>query len=132
MQLQANNLDNLFETTDKYEDSLATPRRTVTRRYNPNIDITSFFISLQCERNSNGALSAEPPNQSTSVELREMPIYQGAVDTYYNIDTNRKNPPSPIQCIVHGTFGFFSLNKGGSCDYDTTHSFDEVIGQVTA
>ncbi|KAA6357363.1 MAG: hypothetical protein EZS28_047110, partial [Streblomastix strix] len=35
MQLQANNLDNIFEATDEYEDSLATPRGTATRRYNP-------------------------------------------------------------------------------------------------
>ncbi|KAA6398616.1 MAG: hypothetical protein EZS28_005861 [Streblomastix strix] len=56
MQLQANNLDNIFEACDEYEDSLATPRASKTRRYNPVSDYTSFFISIQCERNSNGAL----------------------------------------------------------------------------
>ncbi|KAA6334548.1 MAG: hypothetical protein EZS28_053055, partial [Streblomastix strix] len=35
MQLQANNLDAIFEATDEYEDSLATPRGSATRRYNP-------------------------------------------------------------------------------------------------
>ncbi|KAA6395204.1 MAG: hypothetical protein EZS28_009266 [Streblomastix strix] len=131
----ANSLDNLFEATDEYEDSLATPRGTAARRYNPNTDITSFFISLQCERNSNGALSFDDldiQNQSTSSELRGISINQGAVDTYYNIGTNGKHPPPPIQCIVHSTFWLFSPNNVGSCNYDTTHSFDEVIGQVTA
>ncbi|KAA6321216.1 MAG: hypothetical protein EZS28_054583 [Streblomastix strix] len=135
MQLQANNLDNVFEATDEYEDSLATPRGTATRRYNPNTDITSFFITLQCERNSNGALifdELDTQNQNTSVELRGMPIYQGAVDTYYNVDTNGKHPPPPVLCTVHDTFWLFSPNNEGSCVYDTTHSFDEVIGQITA
>ncbi|KAA6353021.1 MAG: hypothetical protein EZS28_051452, partial [Streblomastix strix] len=71
-------------------------------------------------------------NQNTSVELRGQPIYQGAVDTYYNVDTNGKHPPPPILCTVHDTFWLFSPADGGSCVYDTNHSFDEVIGQVTA
>ncbi|KAA6392028.1 MAG: hypothetical protein EZS28_012444 [Streblomastix strix] len=109
MQLAANNLDNIFEVTDEYEDSLTTTRGNSTRRYNSVTDYTSFFITLQCERNSNGA-----------------------VDTYYNVDTNGKHPPPPIQCTVHDTFWLFTPLKGGSCVFDTTHSFDEVIGQVTA
>ncbi|KAA6355967.1 MAG: hypothetical protein EZS28_048506, partial [Streblomastix strix] len=87
MQMTANNLDNIFEATDEYEDSLTTPRGNSTRRYNSVTDYTSFFITLQCERNSNGALTfdgLDTQNQNTSVELRGQPIYQGAVDTYYN------------------------------------------------
>ncbi|KAA6375745.1 MAG: hypothetical protein EZS28_028727 [Streblomastix strix] len=134
MQLAANNLDHIFEATDEYEDSLATPRGSATRRYNPTSDYTSFFITLQCERNSNGALTfdgLDTKNQNTSIELRGQPIFQGAVETYYNVDTSGKHPPTPILCTVHDTFWLFSPINGGSCDYDTTHSFDEVIGQVT-
>ncbi|KAA6391088.1 MAG: hypothetical protein EZS28_013384 [Streblomastix strix] len=47
MQLQANNLDNIFEAGDEYEDSLATPRANKTRRYNPVSDYASFFITIQ-------------------------------------------------------------------------------------
>ncbi|KAA6369997.1 MAG: hypothetical protein EZS28_034476 [Streblomastix strix] len=135
IQLQANNLDNTFEATDEYEDSLATPRGTATRRYNPNTDITSFFVSLQGERNSNSSLTFDGldiQNQNTLVELKRMPIYQGAVDTYYGIVTNGKYPPPPVLCTVHDTFWLFSSNNGVSCNYDATHSFDEVIGQITA
>ncbi|KAA6358302.1 MAG: hypothetical protein EZS28_046171 [Streblomastix strix] len=136
MQLAANNLDNILEAIDEYEDSHATPRGSATRRYNPNTDITSFFITLQCERNSNSALlfdGLDTQNQNTSIELRGMPVYQGAVDTYYyNVDTNGKHPPHPVLCTVHDTFWPFSPANGGSYDYDTIHSFDEVIGQVTA
>ncbi|KAA6353992.1 MAG: hypothetical protein EZS28_050480, partial [Streblomastix strix] len=53
MQLNASNLDLLFEATDEFEDALTTPRNTASRRLNPHTDLTSFMIILQCERNSN-------------------------------------------------------------------------------
>ncbi|KAA6356908.1 MAG: hypothetical protein EZS28_047565 [Streblomastix strix] len=135
MQMTANNLNNIFEATDEYEDSLTTPGRNSTRRYNSVTDYTSFFITLQQERNSNGALifdGLDTQNQNTSIELREYPIYKGAVYTYYNVDTNGKHPPPPILCTFHDIFWLFSPTDGGSCLYDTTHSFDQVIGQITA
>ncbi|KAA6375591.1 MAG: hypothetical protein EZS28_028883 [Streblomastix strix] len=135
MQMTANNLDNIFETTDEYEDSLTIPRGNSTRRCNSVTDYTSFFITLQCERNSNDALTfdgLDTKNQNTSIELCGYPIYQGAVDIYYSVDTNGKHPHPPILCTVHETFWLFSPADGGSCIYDTNHSFDEVIGQVTA
>ncbi|KAA6357757.1 MAG: hypothetical protein EZS28_046717 [Streblomastix strix] len=133
LQLNASNLDLLFEATDEFEDALTTPRNTATRRLNAHTDLTSFMISLQCERNSNGTLTfdgLDTMNQNTSVELRGAPIYQGVTDCYYNVDTNGKRPPPPILCTVHDTFWLFSPNQGGSCHYDTTHSFDEVITSV--
>ncbi|KAA6359518.1 MAG: hypothetical protein EZS28_044955 [Streblomastix strix] len=135
MQLQANNLDNIFEACDEYEDSLAAPRASKTRRYNPVSDYTSFFITIQCERNSNGALTfdgLDSKNQITPIELQGHPIFSGVVDIYYNVDINGKHPPPPILCTVHDTFWLFSPADGGSCVYDTTHSFDQVINQVTA
>ncbi|KAA6389254.1 MAG: hypothetical protein EZS28_015218 [Streblomastix strix] len=135
MQLAANNLDNIFEATDEYEDSLATPRGSATRRYNAVSNYTSFFITLQCERNSNGALTfdgLDTQNQNSSIELRGQLIFQGTVDTYYNVETNGKHPSPPILCTVHDAFWLFTPNNGRSCDYDTTHSIDKVIGYVTA
>ncbi|KAA6389713.1 MAG: hypothetical protein EZS28_014756, partial [Streblomastix strix] len=48
IQLNASNFDLLFEATDEFEDALATPRNTASRRFNPNIDLSSFMITLQC------------------------------------------------------------------------------------
>ncbi|KAA6387558.1 MAG: hypothetical protein EZS28_016915 [Streblomastix strix] len=115
LQLNASNLDQLFEATNEFEDALTTPRNTATRRLNPHTDLTNFLITLQCERNSNGALTFDGPytqNQNTSVELRGAPIYQGATDSYYNVDTSGKTPPPPILCIVHETFWLFSPTAG--------------------
>ncbi|KAA6371301.1 MAG: hypothetical protein EZS28_033172 [Streblomastix strix] len=93
LQLNASNLDLLFDAADEYEDALSTLRNTATRRLNPYTDLTSFQITFQCESNSNGALTfdgLDTQNQNTSVELRGAPIYQGATDSYYNVDTSGK------------------------------------------
>ncbi|KAA6382225.1 MAG: hypothetical protein EZS28_022249 [Streblomastix strix] len=130
LQLNASNFDLLFEATDEFEDALTTLRNTATRRLNPHTDLTSFLITLQCERNSNGALifdGLDSKNQNTSVELRGASIYQGATDSFYNVDTSGKRPPPPVLCTVHDTFWLFSPAAGGSCIYDTNHSFDEVF-----
>ncbi|KAA6394820.1 MAG: hypothetical protein EZS28_009653 [Streblomastix strix] len=135
LQLNASNFDLLFEATDEFEDALTTPRNIATRGPNPNTDLTSFLINLQCERNSNGVLTfdgLDTQNQNTSVELKGAPIYQGATDSYYNVDTSGKRPSSPILCIVHDTFWLFSPTAGGSCTYDTNHSFDEAIGPLSS
>ncbi|KAA6384138.1 MAG: hypothetical protein EZS28_020334, partial [Streblomastix strix] len=135
LQLNASNLDLLFEATDEFEDALTTPRNTATRRLNPNTDLTCFLITLQCERSSNRALTfdgLDTQNQNTSVELRGAPIYQGATDSYYNVDISGKRPLPSILCTVHDIFWLFSPAAGGSCIYDINHSFDEVIGPLSA
>ncbi|KAA6398152.1 MAG: hypothetical protein EZS28_006325 [Streblomastix strix] len=73
LQLNASNLDLLFEATYEFEDALTTPRNTATRRPNAHTDLTSFMISLQYKRNSNGILTFDGldiQNQNTSIELR--------------------------------------------------------------
>ncbi|KAA6361691.1 MAG: hypothetical protein EZS28_042782 [Streblomastix strix] len=135
LQLNASNLDLLFEATDEFEDALTTPRNIATRRLNTHTDLTSFLITLQCERNSNGALTfdgLDTQNQNTSVEFRGALIYQGATDSYYNVDTTGKRPPPPILCTVNDTFWLFSPAAGGSCIYDTNHSFGDVIGPLSS
>ncbi|KAA6360897.1 MAG: hypothetical protein EZS28_043576 [Streblomastix strix] len=135
LQLNASNLDLLFQATDEYEDALTTPRNTATRRLNTLTDLTSFLITLQCERNSNGALTfvgLDTQNQNISVEFRGAPIYQGATDSYYIVDTSGKRLPPPILCTIHDTFWLFSPAAGSCWIYDTNHSFDEVIGPLSS
>ncbi|KAA6359862.1 MAG: hypothetical protein EZS28_044612, partial [Streblomastix strix] len=129
LQINASNFDLLFEDTDEYKDVSTTPRNTATRRLNSHTDLISFLKTCQCEMNCNGALTFDGldiQNQNTFVELRGVTIHQGATDSYYNVDTSAKRPPPPILCTVHDTFWLFSPAAGGSCIYDTNHSFDEV------
>ncbi|KAA6401636.1 MAG: hypothetical protein EZS28_002839 [Streblomastix strix] len=135
LQRNVNNLDLLFEATDEFENALTTPGNTATRRLNAHTDLTSFMISLQCKRNSNGTLTfdgLDTMNQNISIELFGALIYQGVTDNYQNVDINGKRPPPPILCTVHDTFWLFSPNHGGSCYYDTTHSFNEVVNEIGA
>ncbi|KAA6404458.1 MAG: hypothetical protein EZS28_000009 [Streblomastix strix] len=99
LQIKASNLDLSIEATEEFEDALTTPRNTATRRLNPHTELINFLITLQYERNSNGALTfdgLDTQNQNTSIDLRGVPIYQGATNSYYNVDTRGKRPSSPI------------------------------------
>ncbi|KAA6398923.1 MAG: hypothetical protein EZS28_005554 [Streblomastix strix] len=130
LQLNVSNLDLLFEATDEFKDALTMPRNTATRRLNPHTDLTSFLLTLKSERNSNGALTfdgLDTQNQNASVELKGAPIYQGATDSYYNVDTSEKRQPPLNICTIHDTFWLFSPAASGSFIYDTNYSFDEII-----
>ncbi|KAA6403021.1 MAG: hypothetical protein EZS28_001449 [Streblomastix strix] len=135
LQLNASNLYLLFEATVEFVDALTILRNKAIRRLNQHCDLTSFLITLQCERNSNGALTfdgLDNQNQNASVELRGATIYQGTTNLYYNVDSSGKRPPPPILCTVHDTFWLFSPAADGSCIYDSNYSFDEVIGRFNS
>ncbi|KAA6385966.1 MAG: hypothetical protein EZS28_018507 [Streblomastix strix] len=108
MQLCAKNLDNIIEATDEFEQSLTTPRGNVTRRYNPTYDYTLFFITQQCERNSNGPLifdGTDTQNYNASIELKGLPIFRGAPDIYCKVNSNEKHQSPPILYIFQEIFG---------------------------
>ncbi|KAA6398696.1 MAG: hypothetical protein EZS28_005776 [Streblomastix strix] len=133
MQLNASNLDLLFEATDEFDDTLTTPRNTASRRLNPHTDLTSFMINLLCECSSNGALifhGLDTQNQNVSVELRGAPICQGDTDCYYNVDLIGKRLLPLILRAMHDTSWLFGPINGGSCVYDVKNTFDEVISQI--
>ncbi|KAA6364582.1 MAG: hypothetical protein EZS28_039892 [Streblomastix strix] len=115
LQLNASKLNLLFEATDEFEDASTIPRNTVTQRLYSHIDLTSFLITLQGGRNSNGALTfyrLDIQNQNTTVKLRGTLIYQGATDSYQNVDINGKRLPPPVLCQVHERFRLISPVAG--------------------
>ncbi|KAA6382966.1 MAG: hypothetical protein EZS28_021505, partial [Streblomastix strix] len=98
-----------------------------------NVVIPSFMITLQRERNSNGALTfdgLDTQSQNVLVELREAPIYQGCTDCNNNVDLMGKRPPPSILCTIHDTYWQFGPVNGGSCVFDVNNTFDEVISQI--
>ncbi|KAA6391366.1 MAG: hypothetical protein EZS28_013106 [Streblomastix strix] len=115
MELNASNLDLLFEAIDEFEEALTTSTSTASKSLKLRTDLTSFLITLQCERNSNGALTFDrlnSQNQNVSVELRS------------------KRPPLPILCTIYDTFLQFGPADGDSCVYDVNNIFDEIITQI--
>ncbi|KAA6400117.1 MAG: hypothetical protein EZS28_004352 [Streblomastix strix] len=130
LQLNASNLDLLFDASDEFEDALTAPRNTATKRQNPHSDFTSFLITFQNDKNSNGALTLntkDTQNQNTSVELREAQIQQGATDSYYNVDTSGKRQPPQILCTVHDTFWLFLPAEAQNLKYYTLTQNDGVV-----
>ncbi|KAA6398636.1 MAG: hypothetical protein EZS28_005838 [Streblomastix strix] len=133
MQLNANNLDLLFEATDEFEDAFTTSRNTASRRSNPHTGLISFMIILYCGRNSNGALifdRHDTNNQNLQLELRGAQIYQSQTYCYCNIDLMGQGPPSPILCQIHDIFCLFGHAYGGSCVQDVNNTFGEVVAQI--
>ncbi|KAA6403097.1 MAG: hypothetical protein EZS28_001375 [Streblomastix strix] len=133
MQLNVSNFDLLFEATDEFEVALTIQRNAASRRLNPHIDLTSFMITLQCERNSNGALTfdgLDTQNQNVSVQLSGVQIYQNDTNCNYNVDLMGKRPPPFILCAIHDNFWLFGPANGGSYVYNANNSFDEMICQI--
>ncbi|KAA6385841.1 MAG: hypothetical protein EZS28_018632 [Streblomastix strix] len=133
MQLNASNLNLLFEATDEFKDALTTPRNTSSRRLNPQTDLTSFMITLLCERNSNRALTFDVldiQNQNGPVDLRGALIYQGDIDCYYKVYLMWKRLHPPILCIIHDIFRLYGPANGGSCAYDVNKTFQKMITQI--
>ncbi|KAA6368784.1 MAG: hypothetical protein EZS28_035689, partial [Streblomastix strix] len=98
IQLNARNLDLLFEAINEFEDALTIPRNTASRRLNPHIDLTLFMITLQYKRNSNGELTFDglyTQNQNVSEQYRE-----GADRRFDEIQKkNKKN--SVCRAVLH-------------------------------
>ncbi|KAA6372061.1 MAG: hypothetical protein EZS28_032413 [Streblomastix strix] len=107
LQLNASNLDLLFEVTVEFEDALTMRKNTATRRQNPHTDLTSILIAFQYEKNCNGALTfdeLDTQNQNTSVKNRGTLKYQGSTDSYYDVDASEKRLQPLILCTIHDTF----------------------------
>ncbi|KAA6360578.1 MAG: hypothetical protein EZS28_043895 [Streblomastix strix] len=97
--------------------------------------ITCFENPCYQNMNSNAALAFDGFDiqiQNTSIERHGQPIYWGAVECYYYVDSNGKYPPAPVLYTIHDIFWLFCSNDGGPCGYDTTYPFDEVIEQITS
>ncbi|KAA6399129.1 MAG: hypothetical protein EZS28_005342 [Streblomastix strix] len=133
MQLNASNWDLLLEANDEFEDALTISRNNASRRLNSHIDLTSFMITLQYERNCKGALTVDGLDTqylNMSVKLRGAPIYQGNTDCYYNVDLMGTRPSPPILYTIHDTFWSFGSANVGSYVNDVNNTFDEVISYI--
>ncbi|KAA6371880.1 MAG: hypothetical protein EZS28_032593 [Streblomastix strix] len=133
IQLNTSNLDLSFEATNEFEDALIAPRNNASRGLNPHTYLTSFKITLQYERSSNGTLisdSLDANNQNKLVVLKGPTIYHVDTNRYYNVDLMVKRQPPPILFTIHDTFWLFGPANGGSCVCDIICTFNQVISQI--
>ena len=101
MQLIASDLDGPIRCTQEFEDSYTQPKNDVdgTRYANTLRDATRFMWNMQLERNGGGYFfdGYESFGRNIPIEIEAKPIYQGANDTYYNVDAAGTIHPPPIQ-----------------------------------
>ena len=101
MQVIASDLDGPIQCTQEFEDAYTQTKNDVSngKRYaNTLRDDTRFIWNVQLERNGGGYFfdGYESKGRNVAIELVGNPIYQGANDTYYNVDKNgTKHPPQP-------------------------------------
>ena len=101
MQLIASDLDGPIRWTQEFEDSYTQPKNAEdgTRYANTLRDSTRFMWNLQLERNGCGYFfdGYESFGRNIPIEIEGKPIYQGANDTYYNVDAAGTVHPPPVQ-----------------------------------
>ena len=104
MQLIASDLDGPIRATQEFEDSFTQPKNAEdgTRYTNTLRDATRFMWNLQLERNGGGYFfdGYESFGRNIPIEIEGKPIYQGANDTYYNVDAAGTVHPPPVQLWV--------------------------------
>ena len=105
MQLIACDLDGPIQCTQEFEDSYTQSKNESdgTRYKNSLRDATRFMWNLQLERSGGGYFfdGYDSKGKNISVELVGNPIYNGAQDTYYNVNkegTIRPPPPQLFAC----------------------------------
>ena len=101
MQLIASDLDGPIQCTQEFEDSYTQSKNDAdgVRYKNTLRDDTRFLWNLQLERNGGGYFfdGYESHGRNIPIEIVGNPMYQGAADTYYNVNEEGTQHPPPPQ-----------------------------------
>ena len=117
-QIVACDLDGL-EVTKEFEDSITMNRNDKSNdgaRYKNTLrDATSFIAVFPTERSGGGYVfdGLNSCGANVAIDFKGTPIYRGANDTYYNVDsTGSTHPPPPELWLTRDTFFEYIPNKG--------------------
>ena len=120
-----------LEATDEYKQSLIVPRSSSTRRLRPHTDLTSFIFITPLERTSVGDLSfdgTDSGGQNIAVSIRGTPIFQGAMDTYYDVrGDGTARPPPPTMAMKQRCSWIFTARGNGTCTFETNRPLPEAV-----
>jgi hypothetical protein len=138
MALANSDLDNVFEPTSEYEDSLSRPFNSDAgvRLINTLQDQTSFLPPFSVERQSDGFFfdGLESGDSEVKIILKGNPIFSGAADTYYfpsNDDPNFVNTTPPDLGLCRDTwFSFDYMNGLQYHDTGTPSQYDNPQARI--
>lgn len=123
-QLVASDLDsNTLLCTKEFEDSMTMSKNSAggTRYSNTLSDGTSFIYNVQTERSNAGYCydGLDSNFGNVQIQINGQPMYTGANDTYYNVDSSGLAHPPPVQLwLTRDTW--FSLDLNGLRYHDKT------------
>lgn len=123
-QLVASDLDsNTLLCTKEFEDSMTMSKNSAggTRYSNTLSDGTSFIYNVQTERSNAGYCydGLDSNFGNVQIQINGQPMYTGANDTYYNVDSSGLVHPPPVQLwLTRDTW--FSLDLNGLRYHDKT------------
>jgi hypothetical protein len=140
-QLEAMGLDTILQCTESLEQSYVSPpyHRTPTRDRS-FFDNTDFVFVLPVERESANAffwdgLDSGANTENITLSGRFISDKDGyKLNTYYtlnrNSDTNPElNTTPPIICLVSDSFWLFTSHNGGSVEYNTKETWNELFSK---
>jgi hypothetical protein len=138
MALANSDLDNVFEPTEEYEDSLSRPLNSDAgiRLVNSLKDQTSFLPPFSVERQSDGFFfdGLESGDSEVKIILKGNPIFNGQNDTYYHPngdDLAFINTTPPDLGLCRDTwFSFDTLNGLQYHDTGTPASYDNPQARI--
>jgi hypothetical protein len=140
-QLEAMGLDAFLQCTESLEQSYVSPpyHRTPTRDRS-FFDNTDFVFVLPVERESANAffwdgLDSGADSENITLSGRFITDKDGhKLDTYYSLNRNDDtnivlNTTPPIICLVSDSFWLFTSHNGGTVEYNTKETWNELFSK---
>jgi hypothetical protein len=141
-QLEAMGLDTILQCTESLEASYTSPPSYLTPvRDRSARDNSDFVFVIPVERESANAFFFDGLDSGANTEnvtISGKFIHDGRghlLDTYYNLNRNNVtqttaesyNRTPPILCLVTDTFWLFTSRNGGTVEYNTKETWNELF-----
>jgi hypothetical protein len=141
-QLEAMGLDTILQCTESVERSIIQPPSYLYPTRDRSIaDNTDFVFVLPLERESANAfffdgLDSGPNTENVSISGKFITdVNNNKIDTYAILNRNNNqtitpdsyNRTPPIMCLVTDTFWLFTSHNGGTCEYNTKETWNELF-----
>jgi hypothetical protein len=141
-QLEAMGLDTILQCTESLEQSYTSPPSHLPPVRDRSVsDNSDFVFVLPVEKESANAFffdGLDSGADTENVTISSKFIHDGAghkIDCYYNLNRNDTttvssdsyNRTPPILCLVTDTFWLFTSRNGGTVEYNTKETWNELF-----
>jgi hypothetical protein len=141
-QLESMSLDTILQCTESLEQSYVSPPYHIKPTRDPSrSDNTDFVFVIPVERLSANAfffdgLDSGPNTENITLKGNFITVDNQNVDLYGMLNRNNVslsnelyNRTPPLICLVSDTFFLFSSQNGGSVEYNTRETWNELFSK---